>query len=223
MVCLFAAPKRHLGPSDLSSRKYNCHLSTPLTSIFWVKAMTSRTELGISSRRFLGNEQLQQLSSYCITIGNDRRLRPYLSDWAGNPNQQRNGKPFFTNILSCPVNPMQCLDDPDHFPASRQYLYFFNNIMQQRLKLLILSYLPIFLAHSTSHHAMCIYQSSFQPSSKISLSLSSSFVSCPPWILGRLLQKMSKVSVSLGHPLALIHAYANVVWGDTYAVERYLI
>ena len=68
MVCLFAAPKRHLGLSDLSSRKCNCHLSSSLTSIFRVKAMTSRTKLGISSRRFLGNKQLQQLSSYCIKL-----------------------------------------------------------------------------------------------------------------------------------------------------------
>ena len=205
-----------------------CHLGNiiviwviHLPVYFGLKPWLVEPNLGLVADVFLGNEQLQQLSSYCIKLAmTDACAHIFRIELVIQINREVED---LTNILSCPVNPMQCLDDPDHFPGSRQYiLYFFNSIMQQRIKILILLYLPIFLAHSSSHHAMCIYQSTFQPSSKISLFLSFNFVSCPPWILGRLLQKMSKVSVSLGHPLALIHAYVNILWGHTYAVERYL-
>ena len=101
MVCLFAAPKRHLGPSDLSSRKYNCHLSTPLTSMFRVKAKTSRTKLGISSRRFLGNEQLQQLSCYCIKLAmTDACAHIFRIELVIQINREMEN---LTLLISCPV------------------------------------------------------------------------------------------------------------------------
>ena len=101
MVCLFAAPKRHLVHSDLSSRKYNCHLSTPLTSMFRVKAKTSRTKLGISSRRFLGNEQLQQLSCYCIKLAmTDACAHIFRIELVIQINREMEN---LTLLISCPV------------------------------------------------------------------------------------------------------------------------
>ena len=106
MVCLFAAPKRHLVPSDLSSRKYNCHLSASLTRIFWVKAMTSRTKLGISSRRFLGNEQLQQLSCYCIKLAmTDACAHIFRIELVIQINREMENRSL---LISCPVPLILC-------------------------------------------------------------------------------------------------------------------